>query len=239
MKKGSVSAKNKMLFSHCLSADDVVRSHTSENHSFSALHVLVCIHVFSLCVAFSFPFLFFLLYKSCRPPRRQSHVRGMWERCFALRALLTRAMCGVVFPLCSNNSRTNSFVFGCLVAGRIHYSHPLCHGASGCDVTCKCEENCYPDIRVLERSIVCSRSVSFIKGLAWPHCPGLGTVQSLVTAGWVPTVNTLLWMNTGTGQQNGWVLTVTPRISIWPTSLGPNILYGLWLKGTGNTGAFI
>lgn len=43
-------------------------------------------------------------------------------------------------------------------------------------------------------------------------------------------------MNTGTGQQNGWVLTVTPRVSIWPTSLGPNILYWLLLKGTGNAG---
>lgn len=138
-------AKNKMLFSHCLSVDNVVGSHIS----MKTTHFQPCISQFvfmclASCVAFSFPFLFFLLYKSCRPPRRQSHVSGTWERSFALWALLTQAMCGVVFPLCSNNSRTSSFVCGCHLAGRIYYSHPLCHGSSGCDVTCKCEAELLP-----------------------------------------------------------------------------------------------
>lgn len=72
---------------------------------------------------------------------------------------------------------------GCVLAGRVHYSHPLCHGDSGCDVTCV-REDCCSGVRVLERAIVCSGSVSFMKASAWPHWEGLGTV---LPQSWVPS----------------------------------------------------
>lgn len=40
--------------------------------------------------------------------------------------------------------RMNSLAFGCLLAGRVCYSHPLGHGYSGCDITCKLKAELLP-----------------------------------------------------------------------------------------------
>lgn len=55
---------------------------------------------------------------------------------------------------------------------------------------CKCQAELLPRMRVLERSIVCSGSVSFVEAAAQPHRAGLGTVWSLVKAGCLHTMNT-------------------------------------------------
>lgn len=110
-------------------------------------------------------------------------------------------------PLCSSNLKEEFFRFGGLLPGRIHYSHPLCHSYSGCDVTCKCKAECCAGVRVFERSIVCSGCVSFTKGLAEACC------------GWMHSyLDTLLWMNKGIGQRDGWV-NINTWNTDWPTSL--------------------
>lgn len=102
-----------------------------------------------------------------------------WEQvCFAVLSDIHYAQ-----PCCSHCVQTalrvSSATFGCLLAGRIHYSHPLCHGYSGRDVMCEC----CPGIGVLERIIVCLGSVSFAAGSAWPRRAGRGSVWAMVRAG--------------------------------------------------------
>lgn len=114
-----------------------------------------------------------------------------------------RATC----PRCSSNPKEESFRFGCLLAGHVHYSHPPCHGYPGCDVTCTCEAELLPGVRVFERSIVCPGGVSFVRGLA-EACRG--RMRSYL--------DTLLCMNKGIGQRDGWVNVDTWNAD-WPTSL--------------------
>lgn len=119
-------------------------THFYKNSSFLALHFLVCTHLFSLLLICLFHFSF----SYCEHPighLGSRHMSGWCRSSVMPRGPIWHMPCAVLlFPLCSNSSGTHSFTFGCLVAGRSHYSHPLWHGYSGCDVTRKCEAELLP-----------------------------------------------------------------------------------------------
>ena len=97
----------------------------------------------------------------------------------ALQAFLTHTTCGIAVPLCSDNFKNEFFRLWLHFSRKSAVTHVLCVMVTQDVTSCvKCQAELLAGMRVLERSIVCSGSVSFMNALAWPYHMGLGTAWS-------------------------------------------------------------
>ena len=127
----------------------------------------------------------------------------------ALWAFLTHTTCGIAVPLCSDNFKNEFFRLWLHFSRKSVVTHVLCVMVTQDVTSCvKCQAELLAGMRVLERSIVCSGSVSFMNALAWPHHTGLGTAWSskldaflpwAVLCAWVKTLaSPRVWLDTNT-----------------------------------------
>ena len=127
----------------------------------------------------------------------------------ALWAFLTHTTCGIAVPLCSDNFKNEFFRLWLQFSRKSVVTHVLCVMVTQDVTSCvKCQAELLAGMRVLERSIVCSGSVSFMNALAWPHHMGLGTAWSSkldaflpwpVLCAWVKTLaSPRVWLDTNT-----------------------------------------
>lgn len=118
-------------------------------------------------------------FKSHVSPSGNRSISMRQELALALQAFLTHTTCCIDVPLCSDNFKNEFFRLWLHFSRKSSVTHILCVMVTQDVTSCvKCQAELLAGMRVLERSIVCSGSLSFMNALAWPRHTGLGTAWS-------------------------------------------------------------